>query len=99
MIYLVDKYTLTKGYKYYIKRKKRLLYPHPLNNFICIFDAYIDEDFVWVSTILDIKVDLNLNEFYRYVSKEEYYIKLKEKYDGTCLNIVLKRLVDESFAW
>ena len=36
---------------------------------------------------------------YRYVSKEEYYAKLKEKYDVTCLNIVLKRLVDDMFKW
>jgi|UniRef100_A0A6C0D2V4 hypothetical protein len=37
--------------------------------------------------------------FYRYVTKHEYYTKVKEKYDQTSLNIVLKRLVDESFQW
>lgn len=36
---------------------------------------------------------------YRYISKEEYRTKLKEKYNQTCLDIVLKRLVDESFQW
>ncbi len=36
---------------------------------------------------------------YRYVSEEEYWAKVKEKYDAKYLNIVLKRLVDESFAW
>ena len=36
---------------------------------------------------------------YRYVSEEEYWTKVKEKYDAKCLNIVLKRLVDESFQW
>lgn len=36
---------------------------------------------------------------YRYISKEEYYEKVKEKYNQTCLDIVLKRLVDESFQW
>ena len=99
MIEFVDKYTLKKGEKYYVKRKKRILNSHPLNNFICIFDDYIDEDFVWVSTILDIKIDLHLNEFYRSVSKEEFYAKVKEKYDHKCLNIILKRLIDESFEW
>jgi hypothetical protein len=36
---------------------------------------------------------------YRYVSQEEYWAKVKQKYDTTCLDIVLKRLVDESFEW
>lgn len=42
-----------------------------------------------------------LNEIiiYRYVSHKEYYVRIKEKYDRKCLNIVLKRLVDESFQW
>ena len=42
---------------------------------------------------------LNVISVYRYISEEEYKIKVKEKYDATCLNIVLKRLVDESFQW
>ena len=37
--------------------------------------------------------------FYRYISEKEYKEKLKEKYDATCLDIVLKRLVDELFSW
>jgi len=37
--------------------------------------------------------------FYRYVSNEEYKKKVREKYNNTCLDIVLKRLVDESFDW
>ena len=36
---------------------------------------------------------------YRYVSDEEYRAKIKEKYDTKCLDIILKRLVDESFQW
>jgi hypothetical protein len=36
---------------------------------------------------------------YRYVSEEEYKAKVKEKYDAKCLDIILKRLVDESFQW
>ena len=34
---------------------------------------------------------------YRNVTKEEYYSKLKENYDRKVLNIILKRLVDETF--
>jgi hypothetical protein len=37
--------------------------------------------------------------FYRYVSKYQYYMALKEKYNQTCLDIVLKRLVNENFEW
>ena len=37
--------------------------------------------------------------FYRYVSTEEYNKKRKDKYDETCLDIVLKRVVNESFMW
>ena len=42
---------------------------------------------------------VDMYHFYRYVTKYEYYMKVKEKYDVNCLDIVLKRLVDESFAW
>jgi hypothetical protein len=44
---------------------------------------------------------LHLNEIiiYRYVTNEEYLKKRKEKYDQTCLNIVLKQLVNEHFEW
>jgi hypothetical protein len=44
-----------------------------------------------------IEIDIDMNDFYRYISKEEYFKKVKEKYDHKCLNIILKRLVDESF--
>ena len=44
-------------------------------------------------------IELRSWKFYRYVSDEEYKDKLKEKYDDTCLNIILKRIVNESFAW
>ena len=46
-----------------------------------------------------IEIDIDMNKFYRYISKEEYFKKVKEKYDSKCLNIILKRLVDESFEW
>ena len=42
---------------------------------------------------------LNEVKIYRHVSQEEYYAKLKKKYDDKCLNSVLKRLVDETFEW
>ena len=42
---------------------------------------------------------VDMYHFYRYVSKYQYYMALKEKYNQTCLNIVLKRLVNENFEW
>lgn len=42
-------------------------------------------------------VNINLFTFYRVVSPQEYKIKLKEKYDATVLNIILKRLIDPNW--
>jgi hypothetical protein len=39
------------------------------------------------------------NHYYKYITKKDYFKKMKEKYDAKCLNIILKRLVDESFEW
>jgi len=47
----------------------------------------------------DAEYFINEFTFYRYISEKEYKEKRKEKYDATCLDIVLKRLVDESFSW
>lgn len=68
------------------------------------------DNFAWVKCLKSItnsvivsndiiEIDIDMNDFYRYVSKEEFYKKVKEKYDVKCLNIVLKRLVDETFVW
>ena len=94
MIELVDKYRLVKGTRYYVKGT----HPRSLRSFDCTFDCY-EEDTVWVTTMLDIRVYLQFYHFYRYVSKEEYRAKLKEKYDATCLDIILKRLVNDDFRW
>jgi uncharacterized membrane protein len=44
-------------------------------------------------------IELRYWKFYRYVSHDEYKEKRREKYNDTCLNIILKRIVDESFIW
>ena len=99
MIELVDKYTLVKGTRYYVKRRSRYLQNG--RTFECIFDHYFldDEDFAWVISNIPIELDITILDFYRYVSKEEYREKLKEKYDATCLNIVLRQLVNDDFSW
>lgn len=38
-------------------------------------------------------------QFYRVVLEKEYMAKVRDKYDQTVLNIVLKRLVNEEFIW
>jgi hypothetical protein len=62
-----------------------------------IFDGY--SFFKYPDSNYSFQLHFRSNTFYRYISKEEYYKKIKEKYDDTCLNIILKRLVDESFMW
>jgi hypothetical protein len=47
----------------------------------------------------DLTIVVKYWTYYRYVSEKEYQEKRKEKYDATCLDIVLKRHVDESFSW
>lgn len=37
--------------------------------------------------------------FYRYVSHKKYKEKVREKYNATCLDIILKRLINETFSW
>jgi len=37
--------------------------------------------------------------YFKVVTQEEYYKKVKEKYDQTCLDIILKHLVNEHFCW
>ena len=66
-----------------------------------IFNGY-QYPVVWVTFIdknIHCDLEINKNKFYRYISKEDYYTKVKEKYDTKCLNIILKRLIDESFQW
>jgi hypothetical protein len=53
-----------------------------------------DSDIDGLNTII-----LESTIFYRYISIQEYKKKVREKYNDTCLDIILKRLVDESFDW
>jgi hypothetical protein len=100
MIQLINADELIVGEKYYIKRKPRYLQLQ--KNYVGIFESHDDEfDGFGTFSISNnhIEFDFDLIEIYRFVTSEEYYIKLKEKYDLKCLNIVLKRLVNETFEW
>jgi hypothetical protein len=65
---------------------------------------YININYDKVSGVFDTKfgkcfIEMNHWTLYRYVSNEEYKEKLREKYNDTCLNVVLKQVVNESFVW
>lgn len=55
--------------------------------------------FRYWNNIQSFQVHQRYYNFYRYVTKHEYYMKLKEKYDQKSLDIVLKQLVNEHFEW
>jgi hypothetical protein len=91
MLEQIDCDRLIKGQMYcvihnFLERKENL-----------IFDGY--SFFKYPDSNYSFQLHLSANNFYRYVSDAEYYAKLKEKYDSKCLDIVLKRLVNETFSW
>ena len=75
--------------------------------YIVTYKPYVKEKLTYMGdlsfkpscTMVVLQLKQNFFQFYRIVSKKEYYNKLKEKYDATCLNIILKRLVNETFEW
>jgi hypothetical protein len=91
MLEQIDCDRLIKGQMYcvihnFLERKENL-----------IFDGY--SFFKYPDSNYSFQLHLRMNTFYRYVSDEEYYMKVKEKYDSKCLDIVLKQLVNETFSW
>ena len=99
MFELIDALEMKEGEMYFLKKLDYIIgevifmkYQRPSNSppYIIYRYPYMSGySNTWVSII----------SVYRYISEEEYKTKLKEKYDAKCLNIVLKRLVDESFEW
>ena len=96
---------LIKGVRYYIKdyytiNKK---YTEIYATVIEYVDEHIDGDrsvgLFRAHAYYSFYQNLDQTIIYRRISKEEYYEKVKEKYDRKCLDIILKRLLDESFAW
>ena len=83
---------LVKGQTYYVVQKEGFIEGDDMIYLGNSFFRYWD-------SIHAFKIDKRYFNFYRYVSKDEYYMKLKEKYDSKCLDIVLKRLVNEHFEW
>jgi hypothetical protein len=103
---LANKKQLIKGEIYYIKDPMK--YKNDYWRYYAIFKHYEEAEtktsyayfkYANSKTKFSFKQYLSPTIIYRRVNDEEYYSKLKEKYDDKCLNIVLKRLVDESFQW
>jgi hypothetical protein len=83
---------LIEGQQYFVIHRRGAVVEGDL---IYVGDSY----FKYPNGIQTFQINERFYHFYRYVSKYQYYMALKEKYDTNCLDIVLKRLVDESFRW
>jgi len=89
---------LIKGQKYYIKDNEGYIkvyarfcsYYDEKETSEGLFSAHANYTFV---------NDFDQSIVYRCISREEFYKKVKEKYDAKCLNIILKRLIDDMFEW
>ena len=92
MLQQVKHEDLIKGQQYFVIHCKGAIVEGDL-----IYDGY--SFFKYPNSIQSFQMFTRLYHFYRYVSKYEYYMALKEKYDATCLDIVLKRVVNENFSW
>jgi len=88
---------IVRGETYYVKRKNGEI----MGNLI--FESYNQlKTAVWFyvpNKPYAYLFQLNEINLYRYVTNEEYSKKVKEKYDSNCLDIVLKRLINETFSW
>ena len=97
MFKLIDVLDMKEGGMYFIKNREFIIGEVLFSTYHQSSQPFIVCRYPYISGYSYIKVkDLSI---YRYVTQEEYLEKLKEKYDAKCLDIVLKRLVDESFEW
>jgi hypothetical protein len=83
---------LIEGQQYYVIHRRGAVIEGDL---IYVGDLH----FKYPNSIQTFQINERFYHFYRYVSKEEFYEKLKGKYDSKCLNVVLKGLIDETFEW
>ena len=101
MLEEIDYWDLIPGEFYYIKNPINI----PRTNIgKARMIRYMDLNYDKATGIFDANfgkcsIELPLWTFYRYISEEEYKEKIKEKYHQTCLDIILKRIVNETFTW
>ena len=100
MFELIDNYDMKEGEMYFIKRDASILGEmifvkyHTFDNLTVTFATFTYPYMFVYSNLCLFTISV-----YRYVSEEEYFAKVKEKYDAKCLDIVLKRVVNETFKW
>ncbi len=82
------------GHSYFINRNEWDLGDVVFNGYQCpvVWVTFIDKN-------IHCQLDIHQTKFYIPVTEENYYAKVKEKYDAKCLKIILKRLIDDSFQW
>jgi hypothetical protein len=97
MFELIDALDMKEGKMYFIKNHQFIIGEVLFSTYHKSSQPFIVFKYPYRSGYSYVKIkDISV---YRYVSEQEYWAKVKEKYDAKCLNIVLKRLVDESFRW
>jgi hypothetical protein len=97
MFTLIDVLDMKEGEMYFIKNRDLIIGEVIFAKYYQNNQPFIVFGYSYKSGYSHVKVkDISI---YRYVTQEEYWAKVKQKYDTKCLNIVLKRLVDESFQW
>jgi hypothetical protein len=97
MFQLIDAVDMKVGEMYFIKNREYIIGEVLFSAYHKSSQPFIVFGYPYRTGYSYLKVkDISI---YRYVTPKEYWEKVKEKYDSKCLNIVLKRLVDESFQW
>ena len=103
MFELIDKLDMKEGETYYVKRFDTIIgdltfvkYHTFVQTSFATFRYSYTSGFsgfghsnLWLDTIC----------VYRIIGEKEFYEKMKEKYDTKCLNVVLKKIIDETFEW
>jgi hypothetical protein len=94
MLQRIDGLSLIPGEFYFIRS------PFPRANIgKARFVRYINDNAIFHTYFGNCSIQFDLWILYRYVSHDEYKQKLKDHFDSICVNIVLKRLIDDSFTW
>lgn len=97
MFELIDALDMKEGEIYFIKNREFIIGEVLFAKYYQNSQPFIVFRYPYIPGYSQLKV--KYISVYRYVGQKEYWTKVKEKYDTKCLDIVLKRLIDESFVW
>jgi hypothetical protein len=97
MFQRIDVLDMKEGEMYFIKNREFIIGEVLFSTYHKSSQPFIVFRYPYRSGYSYVKIkDISI---YRYISPKEYWAKVKEKYDTKCLDIVLKRLVNEHFEW